>query len=263
MRSRKRGRLVARGGDPPVGQRTPRRSSRLPKRSRSSARSTASKGVPRIRNPAASIARASFSGVWPPNWMTTPSGCSRSQTASTDGGVERLEVEAVGRVVVGRNRLRVAVDHHRLVAERPERLHGVHAAVVELDALADPVRARAENDDAAPALGRRLPRRALPRWRSSSSTPPRPRRRRSRCGGRPGRAAACFASSASELLELAHEEGCRSLGPPVEVAFEPALRLHERLDERAADPIVSPTDFICVPSVGRRRGTSRMRSAGS
>ena len=35
--------------------------------------------------PAASIARASFSGVWPPNWITTPSGCSRSHTASTDG----------------------------------------------------------------------------------------------------------------------------------------------------------------------------------
>ena len=34
--------------------------------------------------PAASIARASLSGVWPPNWITTPSGCSRSQIASTD-----------------------------------------------------------------------------------------------------------------------------------------------------------------------------------
>jgi len=29
------------------------------------------------------IARASLSGVCPPNWITTPSGCSRSQTAST------------------------------------------------------------------------------------------------------------------------------------------------------------------------------------
>ena len=40
-------------------------------------------GVPRIRKPAASIARASLSGVWPPNWITTPAGCSRSQTAMT------------------------------------------------------------------------------------------------------------------------------------------------------------------------------------
>ena len=57
------------------------------------------------------------------------------------GGVERLEVEAVARVVVGRDRLGVAVDHHGLVAERAERLRRVDAAVVELDALADAVRA--------------------------------------------------------------------------------------------------------------------------
>ncbi|HLY94202.1 MAG TPA: hypothetical protein VKP14_05105 [Gaiellaceae bacterium] len=37
-----------------------------------------------MRYPASSIARASFSGVCPPNWMTTPSGRSRSQIASTD-----------------------------------------------------------------------------------------------------------------------------------------------------------------------------------
>ena len=54
---------------------------------------------------------------------------------------ERLEVETVRRVVVGGDGLRIAVDHHRLVAERAERLGGVDAAVVELDALADPVRA--------------------------------------------------------------------------------------------------------------------------
>ncbi len=69
--------------------------------------------------------------------------------------VERLEVEPVGGVVVGRDGLRVAVDHHRLVAERAERLDGVDAAVVELDALADPVRAGAEDDDARPVPGRR------------------------------------------------------------------------------------------------------------
>ena len=61
---------------------------------------------------------------------------------------ERLEVEAVGCVVVGRDGLRVAVDHHRLVAESPERLHGVDAAVVELDPLPDPVRPGADDHDA-------------------------------------------------------------------------------------------------------------------
>ena len=60
---------------------------------------------------------------------------------------ERLEVEPIGRVVVGRDGLRVAVDHHGLVAERAEALCSVDAAVVELDPLADPVRAGAEDDD--------------------------------------------------------------------------------------------------------------------
>ena len=61
---------------------------------------------------------------------------------------ERLEVEPVGGVVVGRDRLRVAVDHDRLEPEGAEGLRGVHAAVVELDALSDPVRARPEDDHA-------------------------------------------------------------------------------------------------------------------
>ena len=68
---------------------------------------------------------------------------------------ERLEVEAIRRVVVGRHRLGVAVDHHRVVAERAEALDGVHAAVVELDPLADPVRAGAEDDDARAAVTQR------------------------------------------------------------------------------------------------------------
>ena len=55
---------------------------------------------------------------------------------------QRLEVEPVGGVVVGRDRLRVAVDHDGLVAGLAQRHHRVHARVVELDALADPVRAR-------------------------------------------------------------------------------------------------------------------------
>ena len=70
---------------------------------------------------------------------------------------ERLEVQPVGRVVVGRDRLRVAVDHDGLEPERPEGLRRVHAAVVELDALPNAVRAGAEDHDArAPARRRRL-----------------------------------------------------------------------------------------------------------
>ncbi len=59
---------------------------------------------------------------------------------------ERLEVEPVGGVVVGGDGLRVAVDHDGLVPGLGEREGGVHAGVVELDALADAVRAGAEDD---------------------------------------------------------------------------------------------------------------------
>ena len=65
----------------------------------------------------------------------------------------RLEVEPAGRVVVGRDRLRVAVHHHRLEPSFLERECGVHARVVELDPLADPVRTRAQDHD--PRSGRR------------------------------------------------------------------------------------------------------------
>ena len=65
-------------------------------------------------------------------------------------GGERLEVQAVGRVVVGRHRLRVAVDHHRLEACLAQGEAGVDAAVVELDALTDAVRAGAEDHDPGP-----------------------------------------------------------------------------------------------------------------
>ena len=60
---------------------------------------------------------------------------------------ERLEVQPIGRVVVGRHGLRVAVDHDRLEAFFVQREGRVTAAVVELDALADPVRAAAEDHD--------------------------------------------------------------------------------------------------------------------
>ena len=68
----------------------------------------------------------------------------------------RLEKELVRRVVVGAHRLRVRVDHDALVALLAERKRGVHAAVVELDALADPVGAAAQDDDLRPVRGARL-----------------------------------------------------------------------------------------------------------
>ena len=60
---------------------------------------------------------------------------------------QRLEVQPVGGVVVGRDGLRVAVDHDGLEAVLSQREGRVHAAVVELDALADAVGPAAEDHD--------------------------------------------------------------------------------------------------------------------
>src|SRR2546422_2253566 len=65
---------------------------------------------------------------------------------------ERLEIEPVGGIVVGAHRLRVAVDHDGLIAQVPQGQRRVHAAVVELDALTDPVRAPAEDHHLLPGL---------------------------------------------------------------------------------------------------------------
>ena len=75
----------------------------------------------------------------------------------TDGqdvlGRHRLEVQAAGRVVVGRHGLGVAVDHDRLEPGLLQRERRVHARVVELDPLSDPVRPGAQDQHAWP--GRR------------------------------------------------------------------------------------------------------------
>ncbi len=116
-------------------------------RLRSSARSIASGEVPMIGTPAFSSPRARFSGVWPPNWTITPSGFSAFHDVEHVLQGQRLEVELVRGVVVGGDRLGVGVDHDRLVALLPQGEGGVDAAVVELDPLADPVRAAAQDHD--------------------------------------------------------------------------------------------------------------------
>ena len=69
---------------------------------------------------------------------------------------QRLEVQPVGGVVVGRDGLGVAVDHDGLEAILAQRHRGMHAAVVELDALADAVRSAAQDHDLAPRRRARL-----------------------------------------------------------------------------------------------------------
>ena len=53
---------------------------------------------------------------------------------------QRLEVKLIRGIVIGAHGFRIAIDHDRFVTFFAERKGGVHAAVVELDALADPVR---------------------------------------------------------------------------------------------------------------------------
>ena len=141
--------------------------------------------------------------------------------------VERLEVEPVRRVVVGRDGLRVAVDHHGLVALRPEALGGVDAAVVELDPLADPVRAAAEDHDRAAGLRRQLVALAAGRVEVV-------RGRLDLAGARVD-ATECGDTGGDVALELAREPGVQAVRPPLGIDLEAAPGLGEGLGERAAD----------------------------
>ncbi len=92
-------------------------------------------------------------------------------------GGQRLEVQPGGGVVVGGDRLRVAVDHHRLVADLAQGLGGVDAAVVELDALADAVGPEPSTITAGTSRGST----SAPRRRRRRSRGSWPRTRRRRC----------------------------------------------------------------------------------
>ena len=129
----------------------PRSHSSCEKRWRSSARSIESGDVPRILTPAACSASDSFSGVWPPNCTrhaTSPPACRLAIDHGHDVFErQRLEIQPIGRVVVGRHGFRVAVDHDRLEPRVAQRERRVTAAVIELEPLPNAVRAAAENDD--------------------------------------------------------------------------------------------------------------------
>ena len=63
-----------------------------------------------------------------------------------------VEIEPVADIVVGGDRFRVVVDHDGLVAAAAQRIQGVHAAPVELDAGADTVGAGSQDDDGVGAV---------------------------------------------------------------------------------------------------------------
>ena len=57
-----------------------------------------------------------------------------------------VEIETVAHIVVGRDCLRVIIDHYRLVPLLAGGGNGIDRAPVELDARADAVCSRAEDD---------------------------------------------------------------------------------------------------------------------
>ena len=106
-------------------------------------------------------------------------------------GGQRLEIEPVGGVVVGRDRLGIAIDHDGLDAGLAQRIGGMDAAIVELDALADAVGAAAEDDHLAPVAGLGLAGAgqlgvAARSRNTCRAWPRRTRRRRCRCACRRG-----------------------------------------------------------------------------
>ena len=62
-------------------------------------------------------------------------------------GRQRLEIEPVRRIVIGRYGLRIAIDHDRFEAGLAQAVGGMNAAIVEFDPLADPIRSAAEDHD--------------------------------------------------------------------------------------------------------------------
>ncbi len=69
---------------------------------------------------------------------------------------DRLKVETIGGVVVGRYGFRITVDHNGLVTIFAHGQGRVHTAVVELDTLTDTVRATANHHNLFASRGRRL-----------------------------------------------------------------------------------------------------------
>ena len=69
---------------------------------------------------------------------------------------QRLEIQTVRGVIVGRHGLGVTVDHDGLIPRLGQRETGVTAAIVELDALTDTVGAAAKDDDLVLVAGARL-----------------------------------------------------------------------------------------------------------
>ena len=145
---------------PPSGCGIPSRSRSAEKRVRSSAWSIASRSLPSSGIPACREVRGEVERRLAAERDDRGQGHVAALRLGLDDApnalrVERLEVEAGAGVEVGRDRLRVRVDHHGLPAAAAERLGGADRAVVELDPLPDPDGTRADDERG----------RAVDRWR--------------------------------------------------------------------------------------------------
>ena len=71
---------------------------------------------------------------------------------------QRLEVQSVGRVIVGADRFGIAIDHDRFDAFFAQGKRGMDAAIVEFDALPDAVGSSAQDHHFPPIGGTRFAR---------------------------------------------------------------------------------------------------------
>ena len=142
---------------PAGGCRTPSEFTSASKRWRSSATSIASGEVPRIGTPAASSPLRELERRLAAELHDHAERLLEVDDLQHILERQRLEVERVGDVEVGGDGLRIRVDHHRAIAELAEGERRADAAVVELDALPDAIRARTEDDHRLARLVRARP----------------------------------------------------------------------------------------------------------
>ena len=198
--------------------------------------------------------------------------------ASDALGVEGLEVEASRGVEVGRDGLRVGVDHHRRPAGPPERVGGLDGAVVELDPLPDPDRAAADHERAPGGRPAAPPAPSRPRRRSSRSRASRRRTRRRRC--RPSRSPgtrprARRASRRASKVTPASAASSRSPKPARLTVARSVVALGVRRDRPGAGPRlatsasratlrpISARNQVCDPGRHRDRRPGARPVAGA
>ena len=165
---------------------------------------------------------------------------------------QRLEVQLVRGVEVGGDRLGVRVDHDRLEPLLAQRERGAHAAVVELDALPDAVRAAAEDHDRPRAAPRRLALFVVA-CRRDTASPTETRRRRCRPSCTPGARPAPSGARAPRAPSLAAQRAELPIGEAQALHAAHVVRA-SRSASAAYSRSASTSSRICCeePRVDRR-----------